>query len=171
MSHSLNQLRGVGWLAIGLGILLAVTGGAEVGADVVPGATGQPAAAQVNAGKPSRDPVTHVISSMTKLSMIQLEARILEFSKRIESVDGFNSEILTVSAETPNRIRLHAEMTGVTSMTIQDETGAVYTVEVFVEGDVRELKAYLEKLFPNAALDVMSLRDSVVIRGTVTERT
>jgi len=169
MSRSLNQLRGVGWLAIGLGILLAVTGSAEVGADVVPGATGQPAAAQVNAGKPSRDPVTHVISSMTKLSMIQLEARILEFSKRIESVDGFNSEILTVSAETPNRIRLHAEMTGVTSMTIQDETGAVYTVEVFVEGDVRELKAYLEKLFPNAALDVMSLRDSVVIRGTVTE--
>lgn len=168
MSRSLIQLRGVGWLAIGLGVLFAVTCAENVRADVVPGAAAQPPA-QVTAGKPSRDPVTHVISATTKLSMIQLEARILEFSKRIESVDGFNSEILTVSAETPNRIRLHAEMTGVTSMTIRDEAGAVYTVEVFVEGDVRELKAYLEKLFPNAALDVMSLRDSVVIRGTVTE--
>lgn len=138
-------------------------------ADAVPGAVVPSPPAASGQVVQNRDPVTHVISASTKISLIQLEARILEFSKRIETVDGFNSEILSVTGEAPNRIRLHAETTGVTAMTVRDETGAVYNIEVFVEGDVRELKAYLEKLFPNAALDVVSLKDSVVLRGTVTE--
>ncbi len=119
----------------------------------------------------SRDsePVFHVIASQSKISIVNLQTRTLEFSKRIEVVDGFNSEILNVSAVSPTQIRLRAETTGVTSLSVKDESGAVFTIDVFVEGDVRELKAYLLRLFPGSALEVISLRDSVVIRGWVTE--
>ncbi len=121
--------------------------------------------------RPSRDtePVLHVISPSTKISILHLQSRTLEFSKRIQVVDSFNPEILNVSAVTPNQIRLRADNTGVTSMTVKDEDGNVFNVEVFVEGDVRELKAYLERLFPGSAIDVVSLKESVILRGWVTE--
>jgi len=164
MSTSVIQFRNARWSTIGLGVILLLSGVHAAWADPV-STVPAPAASSIR----EREPVTHVISPSTKLSMIQLDARILEFSKRIESVDGFNSEILSVTAESPTRIRLHAETTGVTALAVRDESGAVFNVEVFVEGDVRELRAYLEKLFPNAALEVVSLKDSVVLRGWVTE--
>ncbi len=115
------------------------------------------------------EPVFHVIAPDSKISVIHLQTRKLEFSKRIKEVDDFNPEILSVTPVSPTQIRLRAETTGVTSLTVTDETGAVYTVEVFVESDVRELKAYLQRLFPGSAIDVVSLRESVVLRGWVTE--
>ncbi len=114
-------------------------------------------------------PVFHVIAPHSKISIVHLQTRTLEFSKRIKEVDGFNPEILNVTPATPTQIRLRAETTGVTAMTIEDETGAKFDIEVFVEGDVRELKAYLQRLFPGSAIDVVSLRDSVVLRGWVTD--
>ena len=115
------------------------------------------------------EPVFHVMAPESKISVIHLQSRTLEFSKRIKEVDGFNPEILNVTPVSPTKIRLRAETTGVTSMTVVDETGAIYTVEVLVEGDVRELKAYLQRLFPSSVIDVVSLRDSVVLRGWVTD--
>ncbi len=127
--------------------------------------------AQKSAVDEPRDsvPVFHVVSAHSELSLIHLQSRVIEFSKRIEVVDGFNPEILNVAPVSPTQIRIRAENTGVTAMTVKDETGAHYTLEIFVEGDVRELKAHLRRLFPGAALDVSSLKDSVVVRGWVTE--
>lgn len=120
---------------------------------------------------PPRDsePALHVISPTTKLSILHLQSRTLEFSNRIEVVDSFNPEVLNVTPVSPTQIRLRAENTGVTSMTVKDEMGNHFNVEVFVEGDVRELKAYLERLFPGSAIDVVSLKESVILRGWVTE--
>ena len=120
---------------------------------------------------PPRDsePALHVISPSTKLSLLHLQSRTLEFSNRIEVVDSFNPEVLNVSPVSSTQIRLRAENTGVTSMTVKDEMGNHFNVEVFVEGDVRELKAYLERLFPGSAIDVVSLKESVILRGWVTE--
>jgi pilus assembly protein CpaC len=136
-----------------------------------------PLAAQTSApGNPDQaeeirdsEPVFHVIAPENKISVVHLQSRILEFSKRIKEVDGFNPEILNVTPVSPTQIRLRAETTGVTSMTIKDETDQIFTVEVLVEGDVRELNAYLRRLFPGSAIDVVSLRDSVVLRGWVTD--
>ncbi len=115
------------------------------------------------------EPVLHVISPKTNISILQLQTRVLEFSKRIEVVDGFNPEVLSVTPVSPTQIRLRADNTGVTSMTVKDEAGNLFHIEVFVEGDVRELKAYLERLFPGSAIDVVSLKESVILRGWVTE--
>ena len=132
-----------------------------------PPSTAAPAVQKVE--KRESESAVHVIASESKLSLIQLETKILEFSTRIDVVDAFNPEVLNVTAVSPTQIRLRAETTGVTEMTVTDENGAKYHIEVFVEGDVRELKAYLNRLFPGSAVDVISLRDSVVLRGWVTE--
>lgn len=119
----------------------------------------------------STEPLFHIAATDSKVSMIQLQSKTLEFSKRIKEVDGFDPGILTITPVSPTQIRLRAETTGVTSMTVKDETGAMYKVEVFVEGDVRELRAYIERLFPGSAIEVVSLRESVILRGWVTDPT
>ncbi len=143
---------------------LLVAGAMPLAAQAPPPAGSTPAAEARDT-----EPVFHVIAPSSKLSIVHLQTRTLSFSKRIKEVDGFNPEILNVTPASPTQIRLRAETTGVTAMTIEDETGAKFNIEVFVEGDVRELKAYLQRLFPGSAIDVVSLRDSVVLRGWVTD--
>lgn len=143
---------------------LLVAGAMPIAAETLPPAGSAPTAVAHDTG-----PVFHVIAPHSKISIVHLQTRTLEFSKRIKEVDGFNPEILNVTPASPTQIRLRAETTGVTAMTIEDETGAKFDIEVFVEGDVRELKAYLQRLFPGSAIDVVSLRDSVVLRGWVTD--
>lgn len=144
---------------------LLVVGALPLSAQTSPPAGHTPAADEAR----DSGPVFHVIAPKNRISVIHLQTRTLEFSKRIEVVDGFNPEILNVTPVSSTRIRLRAETTGVTAMTVKDETGAIFTIEVFVEGDVRELQAYLQRLFPGAVIDVVSLRDSVVLRGWVTD--
>jgi pilus assembly protein CpaC len=84
-------------------------------------------------------------------------------------VDGFDPTVVTVTALSPNRLRLLAETPGVTTLSLTDEFDANYSVDVFVEGDIRELQAYLQRLFPGSALEAIKLRDSIVLRGWVTE--
>ena len=120
-------------------------------------------------GPQDSGPIFHVIAPDSKLSLIHLQTRTLEFAQKIVVVEGFNPDVLNVSASTPTQIRLRAETTGVTTLTVKDETGAIYTIEVLVEGDVRELKAQIQRLFPGSAIEVSSVRDAVVLRGWVTE--
>jgi len=120
--------------------------------------------------KPGEE-IFQVLAPMSKIKMINLDSRVIETPNRIKVVDGFNPDILTVSALSPNRIRLRAEQPGVTSIKLIDEFDTVFVVEAFVEPDTRELKAYLERLFPGSAIEVVGLRDGVVLRGWVTEPT
>ena len=144
---------------------LWVAGALPLSAQTTPPAGPAPASDEAR----DSEPVFHVLAPKTRISVVHLQTRTLKFSKRIEVVDGFNPEILNVTPVSPTQIRLRAETTGVTAMTVKDETGEVFTIEVFVEGDVRELQAYLQRLFPGSAIDVVSLRDSVVLRGWVTD--
>jgi len=147
------------------GVALMVAGAVPVAAQAPAPASHPAPASEVR----DTEPVFHVIAPVSKISIVNLQTRTLEFTRKIEVVDGFNPEVLNVSPVSPTQIRLRAETTGVTSLTVKDESGAVFSVEVFVEGDVRELKAYLNRLFPGAAIDVVSLKESVVLRGWVTE--
>jgi pilus assembly protein CpaC len=74
-----------------------------------------------------------------------------------------------VTALDQQRLRLRAVKPGVTTLTITDEFGAAYSLEVFVEGDIRELQAHLRRLFPGAAVEAIKLRDAIVLRGWVTQ--
>lgn len=164
-----------GCLLSALGFVPHAWGQAPVGPPPQPSLVPpSPAAAQgpksaARGGFRPGDHVFHIAQQKSKLSVTQLQSRILELPNRIQVVTDFNEDTLEVTALSSNRVRLFAKAAGATSITLIDEFDNSYTVEVFVEADVRELQAYIERLFPGAAIEVLALRDSVVLRGWVTE--
>ena len=85
------------------------------------------------------------------------------------SVDGHSEDLLYVEALSPTQLRLFAERTGVTQFTVVDEFDQVFQVDVFIEGDLRELQAYLNRLFPGSSIAVMKVRDAIVLTGWVAD--
>lgn len=132
-------------------------------------ARGQEAAPAETEGVRPGERIFQVSTPQSNLSLIEQQSRILELPNRIKVVDGFDPTVVSVTALTPNRLRLLAESPGVTSLSLTDEFDAQFTVDVFVEGDIRELQAYLTRLFPGSAIEAVKLRDSIVLRGWVTE--
>jgi pilus assembly protein CpaC len=110
-----------------------------------------------------------ILAPTSTLSLIETQTRVVELQTRIKVVDGFDQTIVNVTALDPKRLRLRALKPGVTSLTLTDEYGDAYAIELFVEGDIRELQANLRRLFPGSAVEAVKLRDSIVLRGWVTE--
>ena len=67
----------------------------------------------------------------------------------------------------PNQIQISAKATGVTQVNLWDENKKLYTIDVLVVGDARELAMVLRSTFPNGALKVMPVANSVMISGFV----
>jgi pilus assembly protein CpaC len=143
------------------------------GSSVAPQARAQEPPAEnsapaVDAARPGEQ-TFQVLAARSTLSLVELQTRIVELQSRIKVVDGFDQTIVNVTALDPKRLRLRALKPGVTSLTLTDEFNVAYTLELFVEGDIRELQAHLRRLFPGAAIEAIKLRESIVLRGWVTE--
>jgi len=136
-----------------------------------------PQTAHAQAAPPGVEPVrpgeqlVRLLGRDSKLTVIELQSRIIELPHRIKTVDGHDPEVLTIDAISASRIRLKAEKPGVTSFTLTDEFDNVYTVEVFVDADVRALQAMLRRLFPGASIEVVGLNGDVLLRGWVIDPT
>ncbi|MCA8986174.1 MAG: pilus assembly protein N-terminal domain-containing protein [Planctomycetaceae bacterium] len=113
--------------------------------------------------------VFHVVSTRNEMTLTERFARVVELDTRITRVDGFDPGILSVQALTPHRIRLQAVASGVTTLLLVDEFDRVYEIEVFVEGDVRHLQSYINRFFPNSSVTAVKVKDSVVLRGVVSD--
>jgi pilus assembly protein CpaC len=125
----------------------------------------QPPVEQVRPG----EDVFQVLTRTSKLTLVELETKVIELPKRIAVVDGFDENIVNVTAVDPQRLRLRAQKPGVTTVKLTDQFGETFSIEVFVEGDIRELQAHLQRLFPGSAIEAIKLRESIVLRGWVTE--
>jgi len=123
------------------------------------------AAANVQPG----EQVFQVIAAQSRITIRNLDTRVLELGNRIKIVDGFDQDKVSIKALSPHRVRMYASNPGVTSVKLIDEFDNVHVIDVFVEPDTRELEAYLLRLFPGSAIDVVGIRDGVVLRGWVTE--
>lgn len=115
--------------------------------------------------------VVSLLGRDSKLTVIELQSRIVELPNPISTVDGHDPEILTIDAISMHRIRLKAEKPGVTSFTLTDKFDNVYNVEVFVDADVRALQAMLRRLFPGASIEAIGLNGDVLLRGWVIDPT
>ena len=67
----------------------------------------------------------------------------------------------------PNQVQISAKATGVTQINLWDENKRLYTVNVLVVGDARELAMILRATFPDAALKVTPVASSVMLSGFV----
>jgi len=108
-------------------------------------------------------------SKDSRLEITEKFSRVVELKKKITRVDGFDPEVINVSALTPNRVRVQAITPGVTTMLLVDENGQEFSIEIFVSGDARHLQAYLNEMFPQSSVKAVKVRDSVVLRGWVTQ--
>lgn len=113
--------------------------------------------------------VLHITMPRMDVSIVELHSRVIELGTRIKFVEDFNPDVLSVTALSPNQLRLRAESPGVTTVRLTDEADHVYIMEVFIEKDVRELQANINRLFPGSAVEVVGVRDSIILRGWVTK--
>ena len=113
--------------------------------------------------------VLRIVAPTTQLTMISLESQVVSLPQRIKVVDGHNPDVVNIMALSPNQLRIQAESAGVTKVKLIDEMDNVHVLEILVEQDTRELEAYLERLFPGSTIEVFGFRDSIVLRGWVTD--
>ncbi|MCA9040227.1 MAG: pilus assembly protein N-terminal domain-containing protein [Planctomycetaceae bacterium] len=116
----------------------------------------------------TNEPIIVLEKPRTRVDMIETFTKVVELKQQILRVDGFDPNVLQVTAITPRQIRLQAMAQGVTQLTLTDENEKVYNLEIYVEGDVRYLQATINKLFPDSAVNAFKIsNDAVVLRGFV----
>ena len=114
--------------------------------------------------------VTYRVSQATqRLEMIVNSSRILTLEKVVPRFQVQNEEILIANPVAPNQIQISAQGAGVTQLNLWDVDETLYTVDVIITGDSRELSAVMQAQFPYASLRVTPLPTGAVIDGTVTD--
>jgi pilus assembly protein CpaC len=78
-----------------------------------------------------------------------------------------NPEILTLTPLSPNQFQISAKKPGVTQVNLWDEKQQIYTIDVIITGDARELTTLLASEFPTAAIKVRPVSNGVLLSGTV----
>ncbi len=112
--------------------------------------------------------ILHKIAAASeRLEMTVSTSRILTLEKKIPQAQVNNPDILELTPLSPNQIQVFAKKPGVTQVNLWDENDRIYTVDVLVFGDARELMLLLQTEFPNAALQVKPVSQGVLISGYV----
>lgn len=87
--------------------------------------------------------------------------------KTIPRVLVNNPSLVNAIALSASKVQLGAVKAGVTQLNLWDEEGQLYTVDLVISGDSKELELLLESEFPNSSLRVRPLATSIVLSGWV----
>ena len=94
-------------------------------------------------------------------------SRILTLDQRIPQVQVNNPAILELTPLSPTQVQVAAMKPGVTQINLWGENKQIYTVDVTVVGDARELATILRTQFPRTVLGVMPIGSGLMISGYV----
>ena len=111
--------------------------------------------------------IRNITQASERLELTVNTSRILTLDKRIPRMVVNNPELVTVTPISANQVQLAARKPGVTQVNLWDEDDQVYTVDVLIYGDVRELELALQRLFPDSSVKVVRLTNSLVLEGFV----
>jgi pilus assembly protein CpaC len=112
-------------------------------------------------------PIVHIVGPAERLEMLVNTSRILTLPHRIPEAMVNNKELLSIAALSPTQYQISAKKAGVTQVNLWDEQGQIYTIDVVITGDARELTALLTSEFPSAAIKVRPVSNGVLISGFV----
>ena len=113
--------------------------------------------------------VNHTISqSIERLEMLVKSSRILTLEERIPRFQVHNEEVLGATPVSQNQIQIFAKTPGTTQLNLWDTDEKLYTVDVIVHADAREVEGILSSQLPLASLRVMPVNSSAIVSGTVT---
>ena len=113
------------------------------------------------------DLIHPVRSAQERVNMTVNASIILMTEKNIPRMQVANPDLLTLTPLSPRQVQIHAKKTGITKVTLWDEDNHVFTVDVSVYGDTRELTELLRAEFPGAAITLRPTAAGVVIGGFV----
>ena len=121
------------------------------------------------AGTASAQPqvIRNITEPSQRLELTVNTSRILTLEKRVPKMVVNNPELVSVTPISATQVQIAAKKPGVTQINLWDEDGKVYTVDLMIYGDVRELELALERLFPESSVKVMRLTNSLVLEGFV----
>ena len=108
-----------------------------------------------------------VKSTQERLTMTINSSRILELARKIPRAQVNNPEILDMKAVSDRQIQVHGKKTGVTEVNLWDENGKIYSINVAVMGDAKELGLLLKTAFPNSAIRLIPTANSVILTGYI----
>ncbi len=111
---------------------------------------------------------THVTKNNEQIQMVVNSNHLLTLQDDIERASVHNDAVLTARPMARNELLVSAKATGVTQVDLYTPGKQVYSVQVVVVGDARELEAILRAEFPMAALQVRPIQNAVIISGQVT---
>ena len=118
-----------------------------------------------SAGAPVGYDVTETVQ---RLDMIVKSSRILTIKGRIPKFQVHNEEVLTATPVSENQIQVFAKVPGTTQLNLWDTDEKLYTVDVTIIADAREVEGILSSQLPQASLRVMPLVESAIVSGMVT---
>ncbi len=109
-------------------------------------------------------PVYQVREGFNDVSLFEKFSTIVEHGRKIKKVMDFDEEVITIQTVegNPNRFRIYALKAGVTTVTIVDEDGQTFSIEVLVRGDVRHLESFIRRLYPNDTINVEEISETAV---------
>lgn len=111
--------------------------------------------------------IYRINSSNERQEMMVNTSRILTLERKIPQAQVNNPDILALTPLSPTEIQLAAKKAGVTQVNLWDENNQIFTVDVVVYGDTRELQMIFDEQFPNASLKVRGIAEGVLISGFV----
>jgi len=110
----------------------------------------------------------NVTQPVERLEMIVKSSRILTLDKRVPRFQVHNEGILSATPVSQNQIQVHGKTPGTTQLNLWDADDQLYTVDIVVLADAREVEGILGSQLPMASLRVMPLNKSAIVSGTVT---
>lgn len=120
---------------------------------------------------PSAGSLFQLRPGKNELSLYERFSTVVEHSANIRQVLDFDDEVVKIDTVqgNPQQIRISAIQTGVTTVSIVDEYGQQFSVEVLVRGDVRHLESYIRRLYPDDTITVEEIKGAVRLDGWVTK--
>ena len=97
-------------------------------------------------------------------------SRILTLNQKIPQVQVNNPDILDVTPLSPTQVQVAAKKPGVTQVNLWGENKQIYTLDVTVLGDVRELSMVLRSQFPKTDVQLVPIGAGLMISGYVDQR-
>jgi pilus assembly protein CpaC len=102
-----------------------------------------------------------------RMEMIVNTSRIISLEHKIPKFVVNDQEKVRVTPLSAYQLQVAAIKTGVTQINLWDEKDNIHTLDLIIYGDARELQLVLEDQFPQSALKVRPLANSVIISGYV----
>ena len=114
--------------------------------------------------------ISHDISlSVDRFEMLVKSSRILTLpSDRIPRFQVHNEQVLGAEPISQNEIQIYAKSPGTTQVNLWDTEEKLYTIDITVREDARELEGILGLELPFASLKVTPINNAAILSGTVT---